>query len=485
MRRTVALAFLLASGIAAAGQIDVEAPWRGWSSEQGRGEISLRVPASDVAGPVAIALQAGAQRVDSEVVALRGVPTTLRLPAPGAMPISVTASTADGAVHTGRFEFQHSEHPILAWVSASTVDRADADVHLLAVAAVDLPHLAYGYDNIAGVAIDDASLKALDDAQALALLQHVRDCGFTMLLGVAADAAGALGQAAGCGGRQLIVATAAATPAEALALFKTRELTPALSDTAYRALAPDNARLAVLQAALLAYTVAASAALLLLRRTGLLWAVPALATLLLGIALWLTPVREQALVWAEAHSGDAQARFDGRLRLRALAPLRAELLLPKAIERARSCDANAPTATRWDAQQQRSLRTTLPLRLLATDDFCFAGNFPVSYQARTQWLDDGTLLLANSGAAAWDDAQLLWRGKVYHSGNMAAAATRRIREADGVAATTAAERVGLQRLAWNEAGLLLPLQLRSLAGAARDASGWLFLRMPLDARVTP
>jgi hypothetical protein len=401
------------------------------------------------------------------------------------VPLTLSARTPDGRTHSGHFEFQHSERPILAWASTAGGDQPDADVHLLAVSAADLPHLAQGYGSIAGIAIDDLTLKALDDAQALALLQHVRSCGFTVLLGVSEDAAAALRDAAGCGGRQLISAAASATATDALRFFTEREQSAPLSSAAVGALAPDDQRLGALQAALLSYAVLACAALLLLRRTAALWAVPPLATAALALTFHLTPPRQQAIVWAEARSGDAQASFTGRLRLRGMAPVRADVQMPALIEAAQSCDASAATVTHWDAQQQRALGTSLPLRMLATDDFCFAGNFPLSYRAQARLIDPGTLQLANNGAAAWDDARLLWQGKVYRSGSMPAAASRQITPSNGAMAATAAERVGLARLTWNQAGLLLPLQLSSLAGEARSAAGWLFLRIPVEAQAGP
>ena len=475
------LAFALTVGPAAAA-IDVTAAWRGWANA-GVSELELRVPASARGGQVEISLQSAAQQIVSSAAARAGVPTVLRLPTPTAAPLRLAARNPDGVAHLGQFEFQQSERPIVIWANGlvwagGAVEQAAADVNLLAMGAADLPRLPQSYSSISGIVIDDTMLKALDDLQMSALLQHIRACGFTIALNLNAAAA-ALQRSAGCGGRQLIILDGAVAPAEAVRLFMNRDSAAGPSANALGALAPADPRLNWLLVALLAYGVCAAATLLLLGRSRWLLALPPLATGALALALYLREPQQTIVVWAEGRSGDRQAQFTGRLRLQGTTPARAAIALPALIEHAEPCEAVASTRAHWDAVGQHTTHTDVDLRLLSTRNFCFAGSFPVSYAARAQQQDANTLQFSNSGAAGWVDARLLWQGRTYRAAALAPQGVLRIDLREGMSAETAAERLAAARLRWGQAGLLVPLQLTLLAANARQALGWLFVSIPV------
>jgi hypothetical protein len=311
------------------------------------------------------------------------------------------------------------------------------------------------------------------------LLAHLRSCGFTVLSAVSAEVSSAFRQAAGCGGRQLVVSAEAVPPATALQLFKNRDGWTPLRGAALASLAPADGRLAWLIVALVAYLAMAVATLALTSRPLWLFGVPVAATALIGTTLALLPPRQQIVIWAEAHGGDSQARYSGRLRLLGSARRSHSATIPPLIDHADRCDASAPSQTRWDAQRQRAVSNEVALRLLSTPELCFSGSFPLSYQARATQNAAGELLLTNAGGGTWPDASLVWEGRIYRASGLAAQQALRAAPHGGNAPGTAAQRIAVERLGWGQAGLLLPLQLTALGAAASAARGWVFVSLPV------
>ena len=485
MSRRVCWVLALLAAQASAANIEAVAAWRGWAGAGGLGELELRVPASAIAGTVTVSLQSPLQHLDSTATAHAGAYTVLRLPARADAPVALTARNPDGRTVRGQFSFQRSDRPILVWAGNTAVEAANADVHLLAVSAADMPRLASSYTSVAGIVIDDATLRLLDDSQAAALLQYVRHCGFTMAVGFSAEADTALLRAAGCDGRQLRAGLAGLTPTAAIGQFLDRTAAAPIGSTTLSSLANVDRRAIWLTGALLLYVLLAVALLLLWPRPAMLLGLAPLATVAMALMFYLAPVQQQLIVWAEARSGDRSAQFSGELQLRPTAPGRLSVVVPAQIDHADACDASTQSTAHWDAAQQRIVSAELRLQLLLQPQLCFSGSFPLNYRAQAQRIDAATLQVTNNGAAAWHAARLLWQGRVYRDLELSASDVQRIRATSGSATATPAERLASERLPWGEAAVLLPLPLAALNLPSRSASGWLAIAMPVTARQPP
>lgn len=485
MSRRVGWVLVLLAAQASAADIEAVAAWRGWAGAGGLSELELRVPASITAGTAAVSVQSALQHLDSTATAHAGADTVLRLPVRTDAPVALTARNPDGRTVRCEFSFQRSARPILVWARNTVAEAANADVHLLAVSAADMPRLAGSYAAVAGIVIDDATLRALDDSQAAALLQYVRHCGFTIAVGFSAEADTALLHAAGCDGRQLRAGVADLTPTAAIGQFLDRNATAAINTTALSALADVDRRAIWLAGALLLYGLLAVALLLLWPRPAMLLGLAPLATVAMALALYLAPVQQQLVVWAEARSGDRSAQFSGELQLRPTAPGRLSVAVPAQIDQADACDVATQSTAYWDAAHQRIVSAELRLQLLAQPQLCFSGSFPLNYRAQAQRLDAATLQITNNGAAGWHAARLLWQGRVYRDLELGASDIQRIHTASGSAAATPAERLASERLRWGEAAVLLPLPLAALNLPSRSASGWLAITTPVTARPPP
>lgn len=455
------------------------AAWRGWARPGAWSEILVRLPPANAAGTLWITASGGDEEVTAEVAMPRGAPTSVRMAVPAVQRLKLRAALPDGRRSAGSVGFRLAERPLLAWAVEEALpernDRQDA-AHLLAVSGADLPHLSSSYASVGGIAIDSKALGALQPAQLAALLGHVGACGFTILVGVTDQVRAILERAAGCAGRALHHTPLPLTPETALAAFAARQLPPAPS-AAQLALAETGQQPRWLTAALLGYLALATVGLFSARAPALALALPAIATGAIGAALWLHAPRESLAIWAEAGAGDGVARYAAILQVEAAVPGSHAVELPRLLGRPSICGLESPARFVWNDAQARISQAVVPTRLLSRESLCFEGSFPVAAPYGIAAASASVLEL-RATAAAWDrPGWILWDGRVHAFAREHGVAAVRVRRDHGTWPATPVQRLAAERLAWNEAGVLVPLEAPSELGMPRTA--WLLVRLPL------
>lgn len=480
------MAVLCGSQPAFAQQLGVSAPWGGWSRPGASSELDIEIPALDQpAGELQILARGADGSVTATVVLSRGAPARVRLAVPAHGGLDIEAITAAGQSLRARQDFKSAERPVLAWVEsglrASAAPPAPAGLRVEALQPADLPRIAASYSSIAGLVITGGALAELDDAQLLALVEQVRRCGFVVLASEASQAQAVLQRAAGCGGRNLVLAATLPDAGQLTQAFAAQWLPPALADNRIRSLATGDRRVALLAAALLAYAIVA---LLLLTSTARLrWLVglPLLAAGAIHLALVAMPVEASVIAWAEAGGHDANAHYTALLQVHGAAPGRRSVKLPTVLANAEFGPPGAGNALRWDPVAARMMGVEVRTRMLAESSLQFSGSFPI---AGTTTITAGTgnrLIVHNARTAPLSNAWLLYRGRQYAIGDVAPLGEVTIDLGAGQQPGDRAQRLAADRLEYDEAGILLALDLSSMQGrdAPRIESGWLLIRQAL------
>lgn len=479
-----ALAVLCGSQPAIAQQLGVTAPWGGWSRPGASSELDIEIPALDQPDEKLQILARGTDGSVTATVALsRGAPAQVRVAVPAQGGIDIEAITAAGQSLRARQDFKSAERPVLAWVesglrAAGAAPPAPAGLRVEALQAADLPRIAASYSSIAGLVITGGALAELDDAQLLALVEQVRRCGFVFLASEASQAQAVLQGAAGCGGRNLVLAAGLPDAGQLTQAFAGQWLPPALADNRIRSLGTGDRRVALLAAALLAYAIVA---LLLLTSTARLrWLVglPLLAAGAVHMALVAMPVEASVIAWAEAGGRDANAQYTALLQVHGAAPGRRSVKLPTVLGNADFGPPGAGNSLRWDPVAARMLGVEVRTRMLAESSLRFSGSFPIAGTTTITAGTDNRLIVHNARTAPLSNAWLLYRGRQYAIGNVAPLGEVTIDLGAGQQPGDRAQRLAADRLEYDEAGILLALDLSSMQGrdAPRIESGWLLIR---------
>lgn len=463
---------------------DVTAAWRGWARPGSWSEIVVRLPPAAQGGRLDLtAGPPGARQVTAAIVLREGAPAAIRMGVPVAERLTLNAAAPDGSTRSGRFTFRLAERPLLAWAVAAALpeDRArETATHLLAVSGADLPHVAASYSAIGGIAIDAATLGSLEPTQLAALLEHVSGCGFTILVGVEEDVRSVFEHAAGCGGKSLLLAAAPLEPHVALDDFAGRQAAEALEPAGLALAGAEDGQPRWLAVALLAYLALAAIVIIAGRRPSLAIVLPAVATGVIGLALWIRAPRESLAIWAEASEGDAVARYAAWLRVQGTAPGRHRVELPPLLSQATGCEPESSTQFVWDEARARIGQAVVATRLLSSERLCFAGSFPIAASYHVALAAPSILELRADGAARPRPAWLLWEGRAHELVLGGGTRAVRIHRERGSAPATPAQQLAAGRLAWNEAGLLLPLEVP--LETPTPPTAWLLVRLPLEER---
>jgi hypothetical protein len=187
------------------------------------------------------------------------------------------------------------------------------------------------------------------------------------------------------------------------------------------------------------------------------------------------PTAAQLAVWAEAGPGERLARYGAlqrstvQRRGSAVVELHAELAAPTA------CRERRDATWHWDAAQGRFARITFPGRLFDSVSLCYSGSFPVARSAAWRVADDGRAVLRNTGPSEWPPSQLLWRGTVQALPGVAPGTEVELASDAAAGATNAVQRLALSRTSPNDAALLWPLDLGTVAGAPAQSQAWLLV----------
>jgi hypothetical protein len=129
----------------------------------------------------------------------------------------------------------------------------------------------------------------------------------------------------------------------------------------------------------------------------------------------------------------------------------------------------------WDAAQRRFARITVQGRLFDSVSLCYSGSFPVARSAAWRLINDGRAVLRNTGPSEWPPGQLLWRGTVRALPGVASGADFELVSDVADGATNAVQRLALSRTSPDDAALLWPLDLGTVAGAPAHSQAWLLV----------
>ncbi len=485
-----AIAVICGSQPALAQQLSVTAPWAGWSRPGASSELDIEFAAIDEpSGELRIVARGAAGNVSANVAFSRGRASRVRLAVPAQGGLDIEAIIAGGRTLRARQDFKSAERPVLAWVDAglgaTVAPPATAGLRIESLQPADLPRLAASYSSIAGLVITGAALAELDDAQLLALLAQIRRCGFVFLAAGVPQAQAVLQQAAGCGGRNLVLAASVPDAAQLAQAFAAQPISPGPAGDQIRALGADARQLAVLAALLLAYGIVALLLLTSTARLRWLLAMPLLASGGILIGLFAIPLETSLIVWAETGGRDANAQYTALLQVRSAAPGVRSVDLPPVLGNAGFSLPGKGNSLRWDPLTERMVGAELRTQLLTESSLQFNGSFPIAGAATVTAAANNRLILRNARTAALPKAWLLYRGRQYAIANVGPLGQVAVDIGTGLPPTDRAQRLAAERLAYDEAGVLLVLDLSGMRGPDSPPidNGWLLIRQPLTRAV--
>jgi hypothetical protein len=448
--------------------------WQGWSRPGRSTELEIHVTGR---GDAAVTVASDVQRIVTAVEVSADRPARLRVPVAAAATVTVSAAVDAGPPEAVTVALSLSESPLLAWVaSREEPPPSVAGFRTLPLAPAALPGNAPAYASIDALVISAGTLSALDEEQMVAMLGHVATCGRTVLVGADPDTAALFAAGAGCGGRALGVVPDTTGASAALAgLLQRSPREPPRAGSLATLSGADLASWRVVLA-----TLAGCAALLLLGAvfTSSLPLLVILAGTLALAAAWFVqsrPAAAQLAVWAEAGPSERLAWYGAlqrstvQRRGAAVVDLHAELAAPIA------CRERRDATWHWDAAQRRFTRITVPGRLFDSVSVCYSGSFPVARSAAWRVTDDGRSVLRNTGPSEWPAGRLLWRGTVRALSGVAPGADVVLVTGAADGATNAVERLALSRTSPDDAALLWPLDLGTVAGAPALSQAWLLV----------
>ena len=481
-----AMAVFFGSQPAIAQQLGITAPWGGWSRPGASSELDIEIPAIDQpAGELQIVARGAEGSVTASVALSRSAPSRVRLAVPAQGGLDIEAITDNGLTLRARQDFKSAERPVLAWVDsglrATAAPPAPAGLRIEALQPADLPRIAASYSSVAGLVITGSSLAELDDAQLLALLEQVRRCGFVYLASEVSQAQAVLQRAAGCGGRNLVLAASLPDAGQLTQAFAAQWIPPALADNRLNALGAGNRRVAVLAAVLLAYAIVAL--LLLTATTPLRWllGLPLLAAGAIHLALLAIPVESSLIVWAEAGERDANAQYTALLQVHGAAPGLRSVNLPAALGASGFGPPGNGNSLLWDPLTAQILGVRVQTAMLTECSLPFSGSFPIAGTATITAAAGNQLILRNARTAPLSKAWLLYRGRQYAIANVGPLGQVTVDIGTGQQPADRAQRLAVARLAYDEAGILLALDLSGMRsqGSPTIDSGWLLIRQSL------
>ena len=447
----------------------------------------MAIPALDEdGGDLQIDIRGAAGAVHARTAFKRGVPMRVRIAVPVSDRLEVRASTASGLTLQAHQDFKSAERPVLAWVGSGLAATSAAPMHaslrIEALQPGDLPRIAASYSSIAGLVIDGDALSALDDTQLLALLEHVRRCGFVYLVRATPEARAVFTRAAGCGGRNLLLAADMPDAPRLANAFADSRIPSSPDSSRLASLASDNSRVAMLAAALLGYAILAILWLTYPVRSRWLLAAPLLAAGCVLVILLAIPGVESLVVWAEAGAPDTNARYSALLRVHGAVPGRQEVRLPPVLGNAGFSGAGPGSTLQWDADNARLVGARLRTVLLTEARLQFQGSFPLAATASVSMTGANRLTVHNERSAALDKGWLLYRGRQYAVAHVPPHGQVTVEIANGIEPTESAQRLAAERLAFDEAGVLLALDLAGMRdkNSPRSADGWLLIRQGLS-----
>lgn len=482
---------LIAAALAAAGLPGVAAPLElgaelalnGWARPGRVAEVDVTLSA---AAPMRATLevQAGAHRSRAELELQPGRTQRLSVPVPATAPVLVSLSAPGVAPLRRELAPTPSESPLFVVALAAPAAATMEGFHGLALAGSALPRSTAAYASVDALLLDAATLTAMDPAQVNALLGHIAGCGRVVVLQADARVRGLLDGARGCGGQGLLHA---ATADEAVQRLQASLAEPqpaavtrgSLGELARPSLA-DWDRVAVA----LALTLAVMAlALLFTGHLAALLALPAAAALALLVLLNTAAPAPQLVIWSEGDSGARLARYQAWQRFPGSARGPVRVAIPAQLASGvQACDAALPVRLDYDAGRGLPAYAEFETRLFRQVWFCHAGAFPMERVFDTDMLAGGMRQVRNPGLVAWPAGTLIVGGQGQPLPALGPGGAARVPVSPPAPVDDPAVRVAASRLQPGAAAALWPLELGGVAGAPRDARGWLLVTAEGAAR---
>lgn len=450
--------------------------WQGWTRPGRTTEIDVRVT-SDTATHATLDVAAGLRSVRAEIDLQPGRGARLHVPLPAATAVSVSVATPDGATQRREVALARSEAPLLGVGLATDEPVALDGFHVVALSAQDLPRHAAAYSSFDALALDAATLGALDPAQLGALLAHAAACGRIVVVSTDERVRRVLQGAGGCGGQALLIASSVADARDRLAASLATSLPAALPAGGIGELTrADPAvwnRVAValavyLAAALLAFTFVPSWPVILL--------VSALASVAVPLLLQALPAPAPLRVWSESESGATVARYQAWQRFVGVTREHARVPIPPQLASSvQPCSADQAVRLDFDAARGVARFAEFDSRLFHQVSLCYSGSFPIARSMAGQALPEGARRVSNSGTTAWPAGVVLAEGLAHDLPALGPGAATVIDTRRAPPRRDAAVRMALTRMPPDALAALWELDLGGVADVPAGSKGWLLM----------
>jgi hypothetical protein len=470
-----ALALAGASAAGAATQVELTPAWGGWSRPGRVTEIVVRAQA-DTATRGSVEIMSGVQSLHARLELAAGDTRRYEVTVPASAALESEIKIEGASAQRNPIALSLSESPLLG-VALVDAPRAQlAGFHAIAVAADDLPRNAAAYSSVDAVALDGATIRALDSRQLVALIGHAAACGRLALVAPTPDVRRLLEGSAGCGARML---ASGATAPEALDRLAMTLANPAASpasaaDLSYL-LQPEARAWPRLVAALAAFFGVAALALLLARSTPLLLLVPLLATVAMGLLLITGQARTRLVIWAEAAPAVRVAQYQAWQEVAGATRGNLDIALLAGLGHPQACDAQRPVQFEVDALRGRPVSARFEGRLFDTAAVCYSGHFPVMRAVRVTPQADGAIEVRNDGALAWPPGTFVSEGAVQPLPALEPGKAVTLLGDAGRPPQDAAQRAALARTPFGGYGVLWPLALGTVTDAPAASAAWLLV----------
>ena len=470
-----ALALCGAAVADAATQVDLTPAWSGWSRPGRVTEIAVRTR-TDATTTGVVEITSGAQSLHATLELAAGDSRRFEVTVPASAGLEAVIELVGLPSERRAIALSLSEAPLLGVALAEGGAAVLPGFHAVTVGAQDLPRNSAAYASVDAVAIDGATLRALEPGQLVALIGHAAACGRLALVGPAPDAQRLLEGSAGCGARMLVSANSPQVALERLAAtLANPATTPASAADLSALLRPEVRAWPRMVAALAAVFGIISLALLLTSSTRVLLLVPLLATLAVGLLLRADEPRMRLVVWAEAAPAVRVAQYRAWQQVAGTA--RGALGVPvlAGLGQPQACDLQRPVRFEIDAARGRPVQALFAGRLFDSVAVCYSGNFPVMRAVRVTPRPGGAVEIRNDGAQAWPAGTFVAAGAVQPLPALGPGTTVTLQASGGRPPQDDAQRAALARTPYDGSAVLWPLALDTVPDAPAASAAWLLV----------
>jgi hypothetical protein len=471
----LALALDGASAAVAATQVELTPAWGGWSRPGRVTEIGVRARA-DAATRVVIDIVSGAQSMHAPIDLAPGAAQRYEVNVPASAALESVIEIEGAPPEQRRIALSMSESPLLAVALAEGRTPELPGFHEVTVAADDLPRTAAAYASVDALAIDGATIRALDPRQLVALIGYAAACGRLAVVAPAPDVQRLLEGSAGCGARMLV---SSAAPEDAMAMLAATLATPSAPAASAADLAamlrPETREWSRVVASLAAFFGIATLALLLTSRMPVLLLMPPLAAVALAALLSGGEPRERLVIWAEAAPDVRVAQYQAWQELTGSSRRTLDVSLLSSLGHPHACESRRPARFEVDAIRGRPVTARFEGRLFDAVTVCYSGHFPVMRAVGVRRRPDGTIEVRNDGTLAWPPGTFVAEGAVQALPALGPGKAATLHADRGQTPQDPAQRAALARTPFGGYGLLWPLALDTVADAPTASAAWLLV----------